>query len=335
MDTHGVENVDFNALGGADSVAVHDLTGTGVAAVNVDLAGTLGGTAGDGQSDRVAVDATDGNDVVNVTGDPAGVTVTGQPARVTILHPEPADQLDVDGGAGNDSISATGLAAGTISEALDGGAGDDRIAGGAGVETLNGGDGNDTIDGNGGNDTADLGAGDDTFVWDPGDGSDTIEGGDGNDSMVFNGAAGNDQVTVSANGNRVTFFRTPGTITMDTHGVENVDFNALGGADLVTVDDLTGTGVANVQVDLAAALGGTAGDGAADHVIVNGTAGNDTIAVGGDVDVSGLAAAVTILHSEGANDRLDVNTLAGVDSVDTSKVTAGAIQLVVDGIAVP
>jgi len=115
----------------------------------------------------------------------------------------------------------------------DGGAGDDRIAGGPGVETLLGGDGNDSIDGNGGNDTADLGAGDDTFVWDPGDGSDTIEGQDGNDTMVFNGAAA-EQVSVSASGERLTFFRTPGNITMDTHGVENIDFNALGGADAVT-----------------------------------------------------------------------------------------------------
>ena len=30
MDTAGVENVDFNALGGADLVTVHDLTGTDV-----------------------------------------------------------------------------------------------------------------------------------------------------------------------------------------------------------------------------------------------------------------------------------------------------------------
>ena len=45
---------------------------------------------------------------------------------------------------------------------------------------------------------------------------------------------------------------------MDTDGVEQVDFNALGGADTVTVDDLTGTDVTNVNADLGAA------DGAAD-----------------------------------------------------------------------
>src|SRR5207247_8022276 len=99
---------------------------------------------------------------------------------------------------------------------LHGGPGNDTIAGGAGPETLDGGPGNDTIDGNGGNDVSDLGAGDDTFVWDPGDGSDSIEGNDGRDTLVFNGAAASETVDLSANGNRLRFFRQPANITMDT-----------------------------------------------------------------------------------------------------------------------
>jgi hypothetical protein len=39
---------------------------------------------------------------------------------------------------------------------------------------------------------------------------------------------------------------------------------------------------------------------------------------------SGLAATVKILHSEAANDRLEINTLAGRDSVDSSGLAAGA-----------
>ena len=107
-----------------------------------------------------------------------------------------------------------------------------------------------------------MGNGDDTFVWDPGDGSDIVEGQNGADTMLFNGAGGPEQVDLSANGNRLRFFRTQGTITMDTAGVERVDFNALGGADLVTVNDLSGTDVSKVNVDLAGALGGATGDGA-------------------------------------------------------------------------
>jgi len=48
--------------------------------------------------------------------------------------------------------------------------------------------------------------------------------------------------------------------------------------------------------------------------------------------VSGLAATTEILHSEIANDRLDVNTLAGTDSVRSAGLGAGAIQLFLDGI---
>src|SRR5205814_5042851 len=127
------------------------------------------------------------------------------------------------------------------------------------------------------NDLALIGAGDDRFAWDPGDGSDTIEGGDGGDTMRFNGANAAEQVELSANGNRLKFFRTQANITMDTAGVENVDFNALGGADLITVHDLTGTDVSSVVIDLAGTRGGVSADGAADHVVVDGTNGSDAI----------------------------------------------------------
>ena len=338
MDTHGVENVDFNALGGADLVTVNDLSGTGVSSVDVDLAAVLGGSAGDGSGDRVVVNGTNGDDIVNVSGDAASVAASGLSARVVVQHQEPIDELDVNGLGGIDSISATGLAAQAIALTLDGGSGGDRIAGGPGIEKLLGGDGNDSIDGNGGNDVAFLGSGDDRFFWDPGDGSDSVEGQDGNDTMVFNGAGAGEHVELSANGDRLKFFRDPGSITMDTHGVENVDFNALGGADLVTVNDLTGTGVSSVDVDLAAVLGGSAGDGSGDRVVVNGTNGNDAVNVNGDaggVKASGLAATVNVLHAEVANDRLEINTLAGRDTVDSGGLAAGAVQLLVNGVLVP
>src|SRR4051794_13407439 len=338
MDTAGVETVDFNALGGADTVTVDDLTGTDVKTVNTDLAGTLGGGAGDGQADSVTVDGTNGNDAINVNGDASGVAVAGLAARVAIQHQEPNDGLAVNGLGGNDAIDASGLAAGVVAPSLDGGAGDDTIAGGKGVETLRGGDGKDTIDGNGGNDLAFLGTGEDTFVWDPGDGSDVVEGQEGIDTMIFNGAGGPEQIDLSANGNRLKLFRTQGNVTMDTAGVELVDVNALGGADLVTVNDLTGTDVTNVTVDLAGTLGGASGDGQADRVVVNGTNGDDTIRAFGDateVVAKGLDPTIGILHAEAANDRLEINTLAGRDAVDSVGLAAGAIQLFVDGLLVP
>ena len=220
---------------------------------------------------------------------------------------------------------------------IDGEQGNDTILGGAGAETLSGGPGNDSIDGNGGSDSSNLGPGDDTFVWDPGDGSDTIEGEDGTDTLVFNGAPAAETVDLSANGDRLRFFRNPANITMDTHRVERVDFNALGGADTVTVNDLTGTDVTNVNLDLAGTLGGATGDGQADRVVVDGTDGDDALTVAGgagDVGVSGLAAAVDLLHAEAA-DQLDLETLGGNDTVASGGLTAGTLQLFVDGALVP
>src|SRR6185437_15826028 len=198
-------------------------------------------------------------------------------------------RIDENNGAFTDTTPTT----------IDGGTGNDTIAGGSGAETLIGGDGNDVIDGNKDNDTAQLGSGDDLFIWDPGDGSDIVEGQDGSDTMRFNGAAAAEQFSLSANGNRLKLVRDVGNVTMDTAGVERVDLNALGGADLVTVNDLSGTDVSSVNVDLAGALGGTAGDAAVDWVVVNGTNGADAIKVAGDpsgVNVSGLKAQVTIQH---------------------------------------
>jgi hypothetical protein len=280
---------------------------------------------GGNSGDRLRIDESNG-----VFADTIPTTIDGGNGNDELFGGTGAETLL--GGNGNDLLVGGG--AGTLS----GGNGDDTVAGGSGAETLLGGNGNDSIDGNKGNDVAFMGNGNDTFVWDPGDGSDTIEGQNGEDTMVFNGAGVAEKVDLSAKGDHLKFFRDVANVTMDTHGVEQVDFNALGGVDLVTVDDLTGTDVNEVNVDLAGTLGGNAGDGAADRVVVNGTDGDDTINVSGDtagVKVSGLAATVGVLHSEAANDRLEINTLNGNDNVNSAGLAAGVIQLFVDGVLVP
>jgi len=105
---------------------------------------------------------------------------------------------------------------------------------------------------------------------------------------------------------------------MDLKSVETVNIGALGGADTITVNDLSKTDVRNVNVDLGAAGGG--GDGAADTVVINGTDASDVITVtnnNGVVTVTGLAETVTIKNFE-ANDRLVINGLGGDDVITAS-----------------
>ena len=251
--------------------------------------------------------------------------------------------INIRGGNRNDSIrvdDANGAFTDSIPTTIAGGPGNDSLQGGqvqvaAENETFIGGPCNDLVDGGKGNDTAYLGGGNDTFRWDNGEGSDVIEGQDGTDTMLFNGAAVAENVTLTANGGRLTFFRVQGNVTMNTDGVEIVNDNPLGGADTVTVNDLTGTDVTQTNVDLASALGGNAADGAVDSVTVNGTNGDDNIAINGNgsgADVTGLVTAVSVKHAE-PTDTLSVNTLAGTNNVATNGV-AGLIQVLVDGAAV-
>ena len=251
--------------------------------------------------------------------------------NVSMGNGDDAVRIDDTNGAFTDSIPTT-IAGGAGDDSLIGGAGAETFYGGAGNDTIDGGKGNDSVDGGRGTDTASLGDGNDVFSWDPGEGSDVIDGQDGSDRMLFNGAAGADTVTMTANFGRLTFFRNPGNITMDTDNVEIVDFNALGGPDSVTVNNLTDTDVTQTTLDLAATIGGSAGDGAIDNVVVNATKGDDTINIDGSragVDVTGLASAVSIKHAD-PTDVLSLNSVAGKDSVSVNGV-AGLLRLLIDG----
>lgn len=227
------------------------------------------------------------------------------------------DRIDVNAGGGDDLVTiddANGTFTDTERTTVNGGSGDDTLLGGGGAETFIGGPGDDAIDGNRGADVAFMGPGEDTFTWDPGDGSDVVEGQSGMDTLDFNGSAADESFDLSANGSRLRFFRNVGNITMDMDGVERVNLDALGGADTVVQNDLSGTDARQFLVDLQGPGGG--GDGQADSVVVNGTKGPDRIKVqpeDGTVVVRGLAASMQIRGSEPANDQLTVNTLGGDD----------------------
>ncbi|HEX7131807.1 MAG TPA: calcium-binding protein [Iamia sp.] len=268
-------------------------------------------------------------------------TANGTRVRFDRLDPAPfsidvgtSEKLVLNANGGDDRFSATGNLAALIAITVDGGTGADTILGSNGVDVLRGGDGVDFVDGQQGNDVAFLGAGDDAFQWDPGDGSDVVEGQDGSDALRFNGSAANESFAATANGGRVLFTRNVANIVMDSNDLEVLDVRALGGADTITVGDLSGTDVTSVDANLAAALGGTAGDGQPDNVIATATNGEDQIVVDGDAaraSVSGLAARVAVTGGETARDRLIVNALAGDDVVDGTGLTAAAIGFTANG----
>src|SRR5215211_83660 len=332
MDMNDVETVAFRALGGADTITVRNLSGTDVTRVEIDLGASLGG--GDGAADSIAVNGTSAGDAIQVLGAGTSVSVTGLPALVGVTNAEGAnDALIVNGFDGDDTINAAALPAAVAKLTIDGGLGNDTITGSQGADLLIGGDGDDLVTGGRGDDVALLGAGNDRFVWNPGHGSDTVEGQDGADTLDFRGANIAEQIDISANGARVRFARDVAAITMDANDVETIEFHALGGADKITVGDLSGTDVTKVAIDLAGTLGGAAGDGQADTVLTNGTNGDDTVTLSfqnGARVVDGLAAQVVIDHFETA-DTLRIATLGGNDVIDASARGPGGPDLVIDG----
>ncbi|MEO5822334.1 MAG: hypothetical protein ABIT71_17645 [Vicinamibacteraceae bacterium] len=244
-----------------------------------------------------------------------GAVVRGTFARATFAS------ILVQGAAGNDTITisdANGVFTDTHVTVLDGGDGNDTITGGGGGEALSGGIGNDILNGGAGADTliggpdADTltggpgvdphlgGDGDDTMIWNPGDGSEPVDGEAGVDTFVFNGGAGVDTMTYTANGQRVTFFRNPGAITMDIGTTENLLINALAGNDVVT----GGTGLNGL---ITTTINGgdnddtlTGGDGVD---LINGEAGNDTLN-GGDGNDTLTGGPGVDPHNGGAGDDL-------------------------------
>jgi Ca2+-binding RTX toxin-like protein len=159
-----------------------------------------------------------------------------------------------------------------------------------------------------------------------------VDGGAGNDTLLFNGASIGENMEISANGRGATLTRDVGGVTMNLTNIETIDVNALGGADTITVDDLSKTDVKHVAIDLESTPGSGVGDGQVDTIVINATNGSDAISitdVNGVVTVTGLANDVTITGFE-ATDRLVINGLGGDDVINGSALSAN-VQLIANG----
>jgi Ca2+-binding RTX toxin-like protein len=330
MDLAEVETVTTNALGGADTMTVGPIEGTGVSQVETDFAGALGGTSGDGAADRLILTGTAGEDFVEIFGDSPGTAVIGLPAFARSRHTDGQDALEIRSGDEDDRVSASTLPATAPRLTVDSGSGNDTVQTGAGNDVVRGGDGTDFVDPNRGDDTAFLGAGNDSLRWDPGDGSDVAEGGAGTDSMLFLGNAAAERFAVAPNGQRIRFTRDVGAITMDLGGIERLEANGFQGADAFDVEDLSGTGVTQVDMALSGVPASPTNDGQIDRVTVKGTTGDDAMAVkgaNGAVTLTGLPARIGIARAEGAFDQLRIEGLEGTDTLDDSGLAPNTIGL--------
>ena len=324
MDINAVEQILYNALNGADTVTVGDLTGTGTTGITVNLAGAADPNAGDGVVDSVTLNGTAGDDTITAAAGGGTVNVTGIAAAVTISHPDANDRLILAGGVGNDTITASGIAAGIILVEMQGSLGGDTFIGSEGDDLITGGDGNDT---------ALMGAGNDNFVWNPGDDLDIIEGQAGTDAMTFNGNSSVEAFTISNNGGRVLFFRDVAAVTMDLNDVENIVLSAGAGADTVTVNDLSATDVQLVALNLSGLIGGTLADGAGDFITGNGTGGADTITLSGGsgaISVTGLPYTLTASALD-TFDLFTINAGAAADIINATALAPGVAVLTLNG----
>jgi Ca2+-binding RTX toxin-like protein len=234
------------------------------------------------------------------------------------------ERIEARAGAGNDTIDASGLLAGRAQLGLFGDDGDDRITGSAGVDFINGGRGTDTVT---------MGAGNDRFQWNPGEGSDVVDGQAGFDTHEFNGSNANERFALNAGGRDAILTRDVGNIVMDQSNIERVELLTAGGGDTIEVGDLRGTDVRELLVDLAGAVGGTTGDGAADLVTLNAGAHSDLLSLsssGDDISIDGLAQRTRVANAD-ATDTIAVNGGAGADLIDARSVSAGSAGLVLDG----
>ncbi|QYO64903.1 calcium-binding protein [Leptolyngbya sp. 7M] len=265
------------------------------------------------------------------------VTANGSRVRFERVNPAPftldigtTENLILNMNGGNDTFSAANNLASPIQFNVDGGAGNDTILGGNGVDRLLGGDGNDFVDGQRGNDVAVLGAGNDVFQWDTGDSNDVVEGQANFDTLQFTGTNVSEQINIAANGGRAIFSRDVDAVTIDLNDVEQINFAALLGTDIITVNNLSGADVTEVNIDLAGPDG--RGDRQSDTVIAQGTSGTDVINLvntANSIFIIGLPSVITITNAD--TDRLTINSGAGDDTIDANSLISTTMTVTYNG----
>lgn len=273
-----VEAIDIATGAGGDSVVVNNLEGSGVQAVNIDLAGGTAGAA-DNAADRVTFEDSAAGSQIYVTqgADGRSVQIGQGQTTLSVANLDNQDKVIVHGNAGDDTLIADGAA--NVSQiTLNGGDGDDVVIGGKGQENLFGEAGNDTLEGGAGRNVINGGAGDDVIR----DADGSIGQGDvGNDTIV---GASNDVIQAGDGDDRVT----AGLSTQVDAG---------NGADTI----LGGHGTSN-GANINAGAGDDVFFGQTGNLLFNGGAGNDAL----HWDMSGDISSNTLLDGGAGQDTLAI-----------------------------
>lgn len=120
MDLTDVERLDVNALAGADTVTLDDVSGTDVQETAIDLG--IGGVA-DTSKDVVVVHGTEQADDVAVDAVAGALSVSGLRPATVITGSDTRDELHVDTLGGHDDVEVTNAATQLIGILVDFGSG--------------------------------------------------------------------------------------------------------------------------------------------------------------------------------------------------------------------
>jgi Ca2+-binding RTX toxin-like protein len=296
-----------------------------------------------------------------ITGGSGNDTITGGSGNATLYAGD--GNTTVQGGSGVNHIFG-----GAGQDQLVGGTGFNYIQGGSGAATLvagphddflTGGTGNSTLIAGAGHDVLTGGSGDNQFVWhvkDPAnnilatDGpTEMIGGGNGNNRVNVYGGPGDDVFSVSKIFGDPQYdvqilassVAAPNLVTpIKLRLMDHIDIEGGAGANQVTVNDLTGTRVEQVGVnldDLLPAYFGK-GDNSVDHIVVNATPNADNVTVkaelqqiqvprgtedqgiqGGVTTFSGLPNYKVLVAN--VNDDVTFNTQGGNDTINVFGIT--------------
>jgi Ca2+-binding RTX toxin-like protein len=260
-----------------------------------DITGGAGNDRIDGGAGDDTLDGGSGNDLIN--GGEGNDTIVGGSGRDRLFGGLGDDNIagdagndTVDGGDGNDFLDG-----GSGFDTILGGLGDDQIEGGDDNDLLDGGDGNDDIAGNKGDDRMIGGLGDDVLDWDDGDGSDIMSGNDGTDTIEVDGSVTRGDNFVLSTSAGKAFFQRVGldgqaigqfSLTVDTAEIFDVSGDI--GNDTFIVNDVSTTGVIEIQFEGGAGNDVLDGRNTTTHLTASGGEGDDWLIGGtGTVTVPG------------------------------------------------